>query len=153
MANIAQMVNVLQALVLTRDKVIVLTPTYYVFKMFKVHQEASLLPIQLTSIEYGKGTEKINAINVSASIDKNNKIHITIVNIDPLKAQTVKCKLNGLVKPSGVGEIITAENLTDYNDFAFAENVTLKAFTEFSFNENLATIKIPAKSVVCLEIR
>lgn len=153
MANIAQMVNVLQALVLTRDKAIVLTPTYYVFKMFKVHQEASLLPIQLTSIEYCKGTEKINAINVSASIDKNNKIHITIVNIDPLKAQTVKCKLNGLVKPSGVGEIITAENLTDYNDFAFAENVILKAFTAFAFNENSATIKIPAKSVVCLEIR
>jgi alpha-N-arabinofuranosidase len=153
MANIAQMVNVLQAMILTRDKEMVLTPTYYVFKMFKVHQDASLLPIELTSTDYSNGTEKIKSLNASASIDKNGKIHITVVNIDPLKAQTVQCKLNGVDKPSATGEIITANNLTDFNDFASAEKVNLKAFTEFSFDKNTVTIKIPAKSVVCLEIK
>lgn len=153
MANIAQMVNVLQSLILTHDKDMVLTPTYYVFKMYKVHQDATLLPIQLISADYSNGTNKIKALNASASIDKNGKIHITIVNIDPVNAQTIKCKLNGLSKLSGTGEILTAENLTDFNGFAMTEKVDLKAFTGFRFDENATTIKIPAKSIVCLEIK
>lgn len=152
MANIAQMVNVLQALILTRDEDIVLTPTYYVFKMFKVHQDASLLPFQLVCNDYSNGDKKIKALNASASVDKGGKIHITIVNIDPVKAQTIECRLNGKGKLSGTGEIITAENLTDFNDFAVAEKVNLKTFKGFSFKENMATIKIPSKSIVCLEI-
>ena len=153
MANIAQMVNVLQALVFTRDNDLVLTPTYYVFKMFKVHQDANLLPIQLTSNDYTNGTDKLKSLNASASIDKSGKVHITIVNVDPLKVQTVQCKLNGLTKPTATGEIITADNVTDYNDFAVPEKINLKAFTAFKLNGNEATITIPAKSVICLELK
>ncbi|NJK85456.1 MAG: alpha-N-arabinofuranosidase [Bacteroidales bacterium] len=152
MANIAQMVNVLQALILTRDKELVLTPTYYVFKMFKVHQDASLLPIQLSSNTYSNGTENLNALNVSASVDVNGKIHITIVNIDPVNEQKVECKLNGLSKPTGTGKMITAENLTDYNDFAVGEKVNIKDFTGFNFSKNTVNMNIPAKSVICMEI-
>lgn len=152
MANIAQMVNVLQALILTNDKEMVLTPTYYVFKMYKVHQDATLLPLQLTSNEFINGTEKMKALNASASKDKNGKIHITLVNIDPTKEQTVQCILSGMEKASATGEIITAKEITDFNAFGSPEKVDLKAFTGFNFNKNVATIKVPAKSVICLEI-
>jgi alpha-L-arabinofuranosidase len=152
MANIAQMVNVLQALILTRDKDLVLTPTYYVFKMFKVHQDATLLPIQLTSNDYTNGDGKIKSLNASASVDKAGKIHITIVNIDPTNAQTIQCQLNGLSKPSATGQIIGSDNLTDFNDFAVPEKVNIKSFTGITINGNVATIKVPAKSIVGLEI-
>ena len=62
MANIAQMVNVLQSVILTKDDKIVLTPTYYVFKMYAVHQDATMLPIKLKSEEYSNGTDKIHIV-------------------------------------------------------------------------------------------
>ncbi|GAI58984.1 unnamed protein product, partial [marine sediment metagenome] len=80
MANIAQTVNVLQAMILTQDEKIVLTPTYHVFDMYKIHQDAMLLPIKIESEIYGKD---LAAIYGSASINDDNEIHISLCNINP----------------------------------------------------------------------
>ena len=84
MANLAQTVNVLQALILTKDEKIVLTPTYHVFEMYKVHQDATLLLFDITRQDFYdyQGT-KLPALSISASRDKNGLIHITLVNIHP----------------------------------------------------------------------
>ena len=95
MANIAQMVNVLQAMILTREKEIVLTPTYYVFKMYSVHQDAALLPVELQSESYANGRDSIPALSASASKDKEGRIHISLANLHPTKAQNLRCELKG----------------------------------------------------------
>ena len=87
MANIAQMVNVLQAMILTKENEIVLTPTYYVYKMYTVHQDAVLLPVDLQSASYTDGKDSISALSVTALRDKEGRIHVSLANLDPAKAQ------------------------------------------------------------------
>jgi len=85
MANLAQTVNVLQSIVLTQGNKMLLTPTYYVFDLYKVHQDAKLLPIEIASPDYVSGDAKIPAVNVSASQDSTGAVHISLVNIDAVK--------------------------------------------------------------------
>src|SRR5438105_12260299 len=83
MANIAQLINVLQAMILTDKEKSLLTPTYHVFDLYSVHQDAKLLPTSMQSAEYSFGSEKIRAVDVSASQDKEGKIHVTLCNLNP----------------------------------------------------------------------
>lgn len=79
MANIAQIVNVLQSMILTKGKEMVLTPTYYVFKMYKVHQDATYLPLELNCDTMNvRDNRKLPMISATASKDKNGKVHLSI---------------------------------------------------------------------------
>jgi len=95
MANIAQIVNVLQSVILTKDEQMILTPTYYVFKMYKVHHEATLLPINLTCENYYYGDNLIPSIIASASMDREGLIHITISNLNPTSDIKLTCEFKG----------------------------------------------------------
>ena len=96
MANLAQTVNVLQALVLTDKEKMLLTPTYYVFDLYQVSPGCNFITLQFSSPEYIFGNESIPAINASASKDSNGVIHITLVNIDPKKKITVNTSLQNI---------------------------------------------------------
>jgi alpha-N-arabinofuranosidase len=152
MSNVAQMVNVLQSVVLTKENTIVLTPTYYVFKMYTVHQDATMLPIKLKSEEYTNGTNKINSLSVSASKDKDGKIHISITNLDPVKEKILSCELRGASAKRVTGEIITAKSMNAYNDFGKPEEVTIKPFSGAQLQKGILNVHLPAKSVVMLEL-
>jgi alpha-N-arabinofuranosidase len=76
MANLAQTINVLQAVILTNEEKMILTPTYHVLEMYNVHQDATLLPLELKSTDYTLGADKLPAISASASKDKNGVIHV-----------------------------------------------------------------------------
>jgi len=152
MANIAQMVNVLQAMVLTKDKDIVLTPTYYVFKMYSVHQDAALLPVELQYAWYVHGMDSIPAVSASASKDKEGRIHVSLANLHPTKVQNLRCELKGTVGPNVTGEIITAPTMNAYNDFGKPEAVDIKPFTSAQLRNGILTVSLPAKSIVTLEV-
>src|SRR5688572_8407470 len=117
MANLAQAINVLQAVILTNDEKIILTPTYHVMKMYNVHQDAKLIPINVKSKEYTFGNEKLPAISASASIDKSGATHITLVNIDSKKNQEVSLDFSGTKYKSVTGSILASSNLQDHNTF------------------------------------
>jgi len=153
MANIAQMVNVLQAMILTQDKAIVLTPTYYVFKMYSVHQDAALLPVDLQCATYVNGKDSIPAVSASASKDKAGKIHVSLANLHPTKAQEVRCELKGTTGSNVSGEIITAATINAYNDFGKPEAVNIKPFTGAQLRNGMLTVSLPAKSIVTLEVK
>ena len=86
MANLAQTVNVLQAMVLTQEEKMVLTPTYHVFEMFSVHQDALLLPVDVESdLRCGPEGNELPALSLSASRDQEGKVHISLVNIHRMK--------------------------------------------------------------------
>ena len=80
MANIAQTVNVLQAMILTDKEKMLLTPTYHVFEMFKVHQGGTLLPVELQSPDYAVGAEKIPMVSASATRSADGTVHLSLAN-------------------------------------------------------------------------
>jgi alpha-N-arabinofuranosidase len=153
MANLAQTINVLQSVILTRGAEMVLTPTYYVFKMFKAHQDAVLLPVNVQCENYTYQGNSVPALTVSASKDAQGRIHISAANLDPNRAFDVAYDLRGLDKPVRVkGEILTAQAMNAYNDFGKPEAVRPAAFSDFKVSGHSIRISLPSKSVVVLEV-
>jgi alpha-N-arabinofuranosidase len=151
-ANLAQMVNVLQSVILTKDEKMVLTPTYYVFKMFRVHQEARVLNTDLRCEDYVNGEKKIPAISASASVDKENKIHISLANLNPDKSIVVTCPVIGETYKKVTGEVLTADTMNAMNSFDTAEKVKPSGFNGFTYKDGVLTVTMPSKSVVVLEL-
>jgi len=153
MANIAQTVNVLQSVILTQDEQIVLTPTYYAFKMYRVHHDATLLPLSLSCENYSYGDRSIPAVSASASKSADGLIHITMTNLNPEKQIKVTCELKGL---EGLtfkrGEIITSDKINSYNDFGKSETVNIQDFQSVIIEKNMITVDLPSKSIVMLEL-
>jgi alpha-L-arabinofuranosidase len=152
MANIAQMINVLQSMILTKNEQIVLTPTYYVFKMYKAHLGSTLIPLSITCRDYTYDGKTVPCMSVSASKDASGKIHVTLVNLDPDSESPVTLNL-GLQKSMNItGEVLTSENMNDYNDFGVAAKVQPAKFDAFKLNGSQLVVTMPSKSVVSLEI-
>lgn len=152
MANIAQMVNVLQAVILTEGKKMLLTPTYHVFDMYKVHQGAELLSLDFESPEYAYNGEKVPQLSASSSVDSEGKIHITICNLNPSADVSIDIDLRGVKAKSSTGKIITSNAMNAKNTFEETTNVTIKNFEDINLENNHISGKIPSKSVVLLEI-
>jgi alpha-N-arabinofuranosidase len=154
MTNIAQVINVLQSVILTKDEKMVLTPTYYAFKMYKVHMDANLLPSKVTCEKVTKGDITIPAISVSASKDDKGLIHVTMTNLDPEKSKQVSCQIEGIKKAVfKKGEIITAQKMNAFNDFGKPEEISLKEFKDVKVKDNTLSIDLPAKSAVMIELQ
>jgi alpha-L-arabinofuranosidase len=152
MANIAQTINVLQALALTEADKMVLTPTYHVFEMYKVHQDATLLPVELDCQTYEQGGESIRALSLSASRDGAGKVHLSFCNLDAEQAQSVSCELEGLTPRHTSGRVLTASAVNSHNTFDQPEAVKPEAFEAVTVNGNTLSFELPARSVLVLEI-
>ncbi|MCA9734257.1 alpha-N-arabinofuranosidase [candidate division KSB1 bacterium] len=164
MANIAQTVNVLQAMILTDKEKMILTPTYHVFEMYKGHQDATLLPTDLKCVDFlaeqnapqlpfGRRNEpKTPALNVSASKSESGKILITVCNMDPNKAAKLDCELRGVKAKKVTGRVLTAEKMNTHNTFETPEVIKPTNFKDFKFKDDNLTATLPAKSVVAFEV-
>ncbi len=152
LANLAQAINVLQAVILTEGNKLVLTPTYHVMEMYTVHHDAILLPIDIKTEDYTVGNEKLPAVSVSASKDKQGKVHISLVNIDAHKTNEVAVNLKGLTASAISGRILTAKTVQAYNAFDKPANVVPTSFNGFKRTSDDLTVTIPPFSVVVLEL-
>ena len=153
MANIAQTVNVLQAVLLTKENKLVRTPTFYVFKMMKVHHDTTLLPIKIRTEPYSFKNESIPAVSASASRDKEGTIHITLANLNPQKQIQLTCEIKGQTGPAKIsGEILTAAAMNAHNDFGKEEEVHPAVFKGYKQKKNQLTVNLPAKSIVALKL-
>ncbi len=152
MANLAQAVNVLQSVVLTKGSVMLLTPTYHVLEMYNVHQDATLLSVEVKSEDYTVEKDKLPAVSVSASRDKAGKTHVSLVNIDPNKPQEISVNLKG-INPSGVtGRILTSAKIQDHNTFENPAKIKPAAFNGANLSGDNLTVTLPPASVVVLEL-
>ena len=152
MANIAQLVNVLQAVILTDKEKMIVTPTYHVFEMYTVHHDARLLPSELQTADYDYGSEKIPALSVSASRDRSGRIHLTLGNLNPNAAAELTCELQGAKASRISARILTAPDMTAHNTFDAPDNVRPAQFNAFKVTESGFTTTLPAKSLVVLEV-
>jgi alpha-N-arabinofuranosidase len=153
MANIAQTVNVLQAMILTEGERMVLTPTYHVFEMYKVHQDATLLSTDVECASYVHGDESIPVLSASASRDGEGQVHLSLCNLDPRHEVSVSCELRGMRPTGATGRILTAEAINAHNTFDRPESVEPVAFDRATLTANVLQFDLPAKSVVVLEIQ
>jgi alpha-N-arabinofuranosidase len=153
MAELAQTVNVLQALILTDKTKMLLTPTYHVFDMYKVHQDAKYLAVKLQAPDYNVDGKSIPAVNVSASQDATGKIHISLVNLDLNKAVSVSTQLKQIQWATVSGQILTSANITDINTFQQPSKLQIHNFTGAKKDGDNLLVTIPPKSVVMLELK
>jgi alpha-N-arabinofuranosidase len=157
MANIAQIVNVLQSMILTDQKGtghMVLTPTYHVFEMYKGFQEATYLPMDVTVDSMKVRDNRIvPLINTSAAKQTDGSIIISLSNIDVENAHEMTINLNGYKAKEVAGRILTSKDVTDYNDFENPNKVSPVEFKGAKLKKNVLTVKLPAKSIVVLNVK
>jgi alpha-N-arabinofuranosidase len=150
MANIAQIANVLQSMVLTRGDKMVLTPTYHVFRMYNVHQDAIYLPTECNSEKFTDGNgRECPYIDVTASKDASGRIHLTLVNtcLDENAEVSVPLESRNIT-----GEILTADKIQDHNTFDSPDRVRPVEFKDFRTKGGKLMISMPSKSIVSLTI-
>ncbi|MES2337203.1 MAG: alpha-N-arabinofuranosidase [Pseudomonadota bacterium] len=152
MTNIAQMVNVLQAMILTDGPRMVLTPTYHVFEMYKPFQDATVLPVELVSPWYAKDAWNMPAVSVSAARDTSGVVHVALVNVDPNRPATVSAALTGVTATAVSGRVLTGA-VQAYNGFDTPDRVRPVAFTGATLANGRLTATLPAASVVMLTLR
>jgi len=153
MANIAQMVNVLQAMVLTDKQKMLLTPTYHVFRMYRVHQGAALIPVGLTAPPYQLDGQSVPSLSASASRDAAGNVHLSIVNLDPNRPAELTASLTGKTIRTVTGEVLTASAMNAMNTFEKSDSVKPAVFNGYKLQGSQLTLSIPATSVVVLEMR
>ena len=170
MANIAQIMNVLQSMILTDQEGtghMVLTPTYHVFEMYTPFQEATYLPLDLESEtirvthDYFKPVDETRAdgyrtlplLSASAAKTQDGSIVVALTNVSLDKAQELNINLEGYNAKTVSGRILTAKNVADFNDFANPNKVQPVEFKDAKLKKGALNVKLPAKSIVVLTVK
>jgi alpha-N-arabinofuranosidase len=152
MAASAQAINVLQALILTRQGELVLTPTYHVFEMYKVHQNATSLPVEIAAPRYARGQGTLPSLHASASRDDGGVMHVSVVNLDPNRAVDVSLTVSGGSAKKVSGRTLTAPSITALNDFATPPAVKPVPISGVELRGDRVSLSLPSKSVTVLQI-
>ncbi len=154
MANIAQLVNVLQALFLTQDEKMILTPTYHIFDMYKVHQGSIALATSVAAPNYIFGENESVQVSASASVDLDGNLYISLANVDPKKDAAINCSLVGF-KAKSIAEatILNSKEVGDYNSFEQPDKIKPAKLTGASIKEGNLKLTLPAHSIVTLTLK
>ena len=150
MANLAQIVNVLQAVILTEGDKMVKTPTYHVFDLYKHHQDSILLDSSIDTEEIGTDEFKIPNITESVSIDENGVINITVTNLSADKSYEIDTEIDECENISA--QILTNE-MHAMNTFENPNTVEIKEFNDFEKTQTGFKFNIPACSVVHFAVK
>ena len=170
MTNIAQVVNVLQSMILTDQEGtghMVLTPTYHVFEMYTPFQEATYLPLDLEtetiqcSKEYFKEKAKTTdnttrpcpLLSASAAKTQDGSLVLAVTNVSLDKDQTIDFQIDGFQAKAVSGRILTSKKADDYNDFQHPNVVAPKEYKDAKLKKGVLTVKVPAKSIIVLNIK
>ncbi|MDO4283794.1 MAG: alpha-L-arabinofuranosidase C-terminal domain-containing protein [Eubacteriales bacterium] len=151
MANIAQAVNVLQAMVLTREQEMVLTPTYHVFDLYRAHQDARRIESYIQQDLTGPQDAQVPALSVSASEDEQGVLHATLVNTDADESRAVQCLLEGRAYSSVKIRYLSGA-IGAYNDFDRKDAVQIREMTPPVIEDNTFAVEVPACCVMELTL-
>jgi len=153
MTNIAQMVNVLQAMILAEGDKMVLTPTYHAFKMYVPFQDATSLPVRLDdNPQYTFGSVGIPTVSASAARGRDGKLYLSLVNTNPQEAVDVSVGVSGARAKAASGSVLTAAAMDAHNTFASPQAVVPAPF-QASVDDGKLVVKLPAKSVVVVAVQ
>jgi alpha-L-arabinofuranosidase len=150
-ANIAQMINVLQAMIITDNEKMVLTPTYYVHKMYVPFQDATFVPVTYDAGQYTHGDVVLPRVDAIAAKDSNGKLWIEITNLDPNQPVEIEASLAGIAAKSAAGETLTAPKVDSVNSFDAPNTVVPKPISAKVQGGKLA-LKLERKSVTVISV-
>jgi alpha-L-arabinofuranosidase len=153
-ANIAQTINVLQAMALTDGAKMLLTPTYHVFEMFKVHQDATLLPTFLDTPTCGDddNAKKVPRVSASASRNAAGKLHVSLCNLHADKPAELAIEVRGAEVGGATGRILVGDGPGAMNTFSSPKAVAPESFAKVKAGKGAMTLKLPPHSVLLLEL-
>ena len=153
MANIAQIVNVLQSVILTEGEKMIKTPTYHVFNMYKYHQDAMLVDSHIDTETIGVEEEyQVPNLTESVSVDENGVLHITVTNLSLTEDYEIDTTILEKNISEVKGEILT-EKMHAMNTFEEPETVRTKEFTDVKITDKGLAFTIPACSVLHLSVK
>ncbi len=152
MANLAQTVNVLQALILTDKEKMILTPTYHVFEMYKVHQDATRLPTRLACASYTVESQTLPQLSASASRDREGRLHLSVANFDPHRAAPLVCRFEGFSPKQTQGRVLTADRMNAHNTFDQLRAVEPRPLTGITVNAGQVEVTLPPMSVAVVRV-
>jgi alpha-N-arabinofuranosidase len=150
-ANIAQMINVLQAMIMTDKEKMVLTPTYHVFKMYVPFQDATFIPVTFNAGTYTNGDITLPGVDAIAAKDTSGKLWLELTNVDPNNAVEIEVSVTGSKANSATGETLTASKVDSVNTFDAPNAVKPRPVSAKAQNGKL-TIKLDPKSVSVVSI-
>jgi alpha-N-arabinofuranosidase len=150
-ANIAQMINVLQAMIMTDKEKIVLTPTYYVFKMYVPFQDATFVPMTFNAGTYTHGDITLPRVDAIAAKDGTGKLWLEITNLDPNEPLEIEANLTGITARAASGETLTAAKVDSVNTFEAPDTVVPKPISAKVEGAKLA-LKLEPKSVTVISV-
>ena len=151
MANIAQMINVLQAMIMTDKGQMVLTPTYHVFKMYVPFQDSSFVPVTFNAGAYTHGDITLPRLDAIAGKDSAGKLWLGITNVDPNQPVEVEISLTGINAKSATGETLTAPKVDSVNTFDSPNTVNTKSVSAKIQGGKLA-LRLEPKSVTVISV-
>jgi alpha-N-arabinofuranosidase len=151
MANIAQMINVLQAMILTDGDKMVLTPTYHVFKMYVPWQDATFIPVSYDAGTYSHGGVTLPRADIAAAKAKDGKVYVSITNIDPTQPLEIDLSALGLKAKSASGQTLTAPKIDSINTFDKPNTVTPKPISATAKNGGLI-LQVAPESVTVVSL-
>jgi alpha-N-arabinofuranosidase len=147
MANNSEMVNAIQAIILTDHERMLLTPTYHIFDMYRPFQGALPYPATVLGPQYSFGGHDLQAVDVSVARGQDGKLYLAMVNLDPHRTANVATNLKG----RGRGRILTGPTLDTHNTFDAPETVHPVPFSGVTDGGKVA-FTLPAKSIAVVAI-
>jgi len=151
MTNIAQMINVLQAMILTDKEKMVLTPTYYIYKMYVPFQDATFVPVAFDAGTYQQGDATLPRVDAVAAKDASGKLWLEITNLDPEKPIAIEGEIAGMAVKSAKGETLSAPAVDSVNTFTAPNAVVPKPIT-VSIKSGRLTLTVEPKSVTVISL-
>jgi len=151
MTNIAQMINVLQAMILTDKEKMVLTPTYHVYKMYVPFQDATFVPVSFDAGSFVQGDISLPRVDAIAARAKDGKLWLAMVNVDPRRPANVRVRFDGVTVKAAQGEVLTAPSVASINEFTAPDVVAPRPLAG-RVDAGGVTFELPSKSVVVVQI-
>jgi alpha-L-arabinofuranosidase len=146
MANIAQMVNVLQAMILTDDDRMLLTPTYHVFRMYVPFQDARVIPLHVDAGNWTRGSITLPRVDAIAARDAQGRLLLSLTNVDPTQAASIDLAIAGGKMRGVSGESLTAARVDSINTFESPRTVTPQPLRA-TLDAGRLRLELPPKSV------
>jgi alpha-N-arabinofuranosidase len=147
MANLAQMINVIQSVILTEGDKMILTPTYHVFDLYKGHQDAELIESYVQQDYVGTEDASVPGLHVSASEGADGKVRITLANLSAAEPESIRCALSGGDFTKAAVRSLSG-NMTDHNSFDEPSKVSIRAMPDVLIEGNSFSIEAPPCSVL-----
>jgi len=151
MANIAQMINVLQSMILTEAGKMVLTPTYYIYKIYVPFQDAVFVPVAFDAGTYSQGSVSLPRVDALAARDASGKLWLEITNLDPEKPLDLDAEITGLDVKSAMGQTLSASAVDSVNTFESPGAVVPKSVF-VNLKGGRLTLTVPPKSVTVISV-